>query len=109
MVADDDQLEKDEQREVCRLYESVGCKVVSFSQPRATMQTEGIGDLKIYCERKGMTWWFEAKRQKGGKQSDDQKRFQAMVEKCGEVYLMGGFDEAYDHLEEIGVIVKGVA
>ena len=56
-----DPLEKGEQRRVIRLYETVGCEWVSFSQPRATMQTEGIPDLKIYCRRKGLTWWQECK------------------------------------------------
>lgn len=106
---DEDRPEKAEQREVCRLYEALGLEVVSLSQPRATMQTEGIPDLKIYCLRKGITWWFECKRRKGGKQSDAQSKFQRQAERCGETYLIGGYTEAYAHLEEIGVIVKGVA
>ena len=100
-----DQLEKAEQWEVVKLYEAVGCKVISFSQPRATMQTEGIPDLRVYCERKGLSWWQECKRPNGGRQSDAQLDFQIMAERCGEIYILGGFREAYAHLQQIGVIL----
>lgn len=107
--SDDNRLEKAEQAAVCRLYRDVFCRVVSFSQPRATKQTEGIPDLKIYCERKGLTWWFETKRQRGGKQSHDQKEFQRLAEQCGETYVLGGRKEAYAHLVEVGIIPKEAA
>ena len=102
---DPDRLEKAEQWEVVKLYEAVGCKVISFSQPRATMQTEGIPDLRVYCERKGLSWWQECKRPIGGRQSDAQLDFQIMAERCGEIYILGGFREAYAHLQQIGVIL----
>src|SRR3990170_3081657 len=76
-------LEKAVQREVVKLYQTFGLEVVSFSHPWATMQTEGIADLRIYCRRKSLSWWHETKRP-GGKQSADQVRFQELVEACGE-------------------------
>ncbi len=96
--------EKAEQLEVERLYRTAACEVVRFSQPRATMQTPGIPDLKVYCVRKRCSWWHEVKRPKGGKQSKDQELFQQMAEKCGETYILGGWEEAYAHLLSIGVL-----
>lgn len=88
------QLEKDEQREVYRLYTSLGCEVVWFSQPRKTMQTEGIPDLLVFCRRKSLAWWHETKRPKGGKQSDRQKWFQDIAQACKQHYILGGWEEA---------------
>lgn len=102
---DPDQLEKSEQWECVKLYRATGCEVIILSQPRATMQTEGIADLKVYCRRRARTWWQETKRPEGGKQSDDQRLFQDLVESCGEDYICGGFKEAYEHLQRIGVIL----
>lgn len=103
----ENQLEKDEQRDVYRLYTALGCEVVWFSQPRATMQTEGIPDLKVYCRRKGLTWWHETKRPQGGKQSDAQKRFQARAEACGEHYVLGGWEEAVQVVRQFELVAPG--
>ena len=76
---------------VKRIARTLGCKVVSFQQPRRTMQTPGIPDLKIYYLPSGQTFWFEVKSdKKGAKQSDAQKGFQQMAEDCGEHYFIGG-------------------
>lgn len=100
-------LEKEEQRDVYRLYVALGCEVVWFSQPRATMQTEGIPDLKVYCPRKGLTWWHETKRPLGGRQSKDQQRFQALAEACGEQYVLGGWEEAVKAVQHFGLVAPG--
>ena len=98
--------EKAEQLEVERLYRTAACEVVRFSQPRATFQTPGIPDIRVYCVRKRCSWWHEVKRPKGGKQSDEQKLFQAMAERCGETYILGGWEEAYAYLRQLGVIAE---
>jgi hypothetical protein len=104
-----DRLEKEEELRIDRLYKALCLKVVRFSQPRRTMQTEGIPDRKVYVERKGLTYWHEVKRPVGGKQSEAQKKFQEMAERCGETYVLGGYNAAYDHLVAIGVIRDGGA
>lgn len=100
-------LEKDEQREVYRLYVAVGCDVIWFSQPRATMQTQGIPDLKVYCRRKRLTWWHETKRPVGGVQSKDQQEFQRRAELCGEHYVLGGWEEAVSTVRKFGLVAPG--
>lgn len=97
------EFERDMQRAVIRLYESVGCRVVRFSQTRATRQTPGIPDLKVYCPRKGVTWWMEVKAP-GGKQEPEQQVFQALAEACGETYVLGGLEVALRQLERVGVV-----
>lgn len=99
--------EKQEQLEVYRLYVAVGCEVIWFSQPRATMQTEGIPDLKVYCVRKGLTWWHETKRPVGGKQSVAQARFQYFAERCREHYVIGGWEEAVQAVQAFGLVAPG--
>jgi hypothetical protein len=95
--------EKDEQREIVRLYETLGCEIVSFSQPRATMQTEGIPDLKVYCRRKRLTWWHEAKAA-GGMQSKAQVAFEARARACGEHYVLGGWLAAVVAVRAFGLV-----
>lgn len=107
-LPDEDRLEKEEQREVVKLYRSMGCKVYSLSQPRATMQTAGIGDLFVVCQRKGVAFWHETKRRVNGKldkQRPEQEDFQALMQFCAIGYVVGGYNEAYRHLQQIGVIV----
>jgi len=81
----------------------MGCSVVSFSQPRKTMQTPGIPDLKIYF--KDHTWWHEVKTE-GGRQSADQKAFQAVAEAAGERYVLGGVEAAVQILRELEIKVE---
>lgn len=100
-------LEKDEQRDVYRLYVAVGCEVIWYSQPRATMQTPGVPDLKVYCLRKGLTWWHETKRPVGGQQSPEQKKFQRRAELCGEHYVLGGWEEAVSTVRKFGLVAPG--
>ena len=98
--------EKQVERKCIRLYQAVGCDVVKFSQPhKATGQTRGIADLLVYYKAnsgKEYMWWQEVKRE-GGKQSDWQKKFQAMVESHGGTYRCGGLDVAEDQLAKAGI------
>ena len=94
--------EKQVQRDVVKLYRKVGCEVVIFSQPRKTMQTPGIPDLRVYLVRKGLAWWHETKTPKG-KQRLAQGDFQDRAEQCGETYVMGGLEAAIAQLRKVGV------
>lgn len=99
-------LEREIQADVVEIYEHLGLKVVSFSQYRrgsGTGQTPGIADLKVYCERKGLTWWHEVKTPTGV-QSKEQREFELMVRACHEDYLLGGTKAALDHLQLVGVL-----
>lgn len=55
-------LEKLEQRECVRLFQSVGCVVHSTSQYRAAGITPGMPDLYVVHRRKGVWFWFEVKK-----------------------------------------------
>lgn len=100
-------LEREIQRDCIELYERLSCDVVRLAQPgrlgSGTRQTPGIADLKIYCRMKGLTWWHELKTP-SGTQSEAQIKFQALVEACGETYILGGEDAALAHLRAIGLI-----
>lgn len=89
--------EKQVQSAVRRLYELHGCSVYDLSQPRATMQTEGVPDLYVVDPQARAAWWHEVKRP-GGKQSVGQRAFQAQCATVGVTYLLGGVDVARDHL-----------
>ncbi len=95
--------EKAEQADIYRLYTTLGCDVIWFSQPRATMQTEGIPDLKIYCRRKRLTWWHECKAA-GGVQSKAQIAFEELARACGEHYILGGWERAVDAVKAFGLV-----
>ena len=95
--------EKEVQRDVYRLYVALGCEVIWFSQPRETMQTRGIPDLKVYCRRKGLTWWHETKSA-GGKQTPEQVHFEEIARACGERYILGGWERAVDAVRVFGLV-----
>lgn len=108
MVAEltaEDRLEKEEQWEIVKLCENMGCKVYSLSQPRATMQTEGISDLYVFCERKRRAFWIETKRPIGGVESKDQKEFGRLCDVCNVDRVIGSYSAVYAHLQAMGVIL----
>ncbi len=84
------------------LYTAAGCRVKRLSQARATRQTPGIPDLKVFAVRIRQAWWMECKAS-GGRQSAAQREFQREAQACGEVYLLGGIDEAKAHLVAVGL------
>lgn len=103
--------EKAEESFIRQMYELAGCRVVSFSQPRASKQTEGIPDLRVYATRLGVAWWHEVKRQSGGEyyarahaQTPAQRAFQELAESCGEEYLLGARDVAERKLRALGLM-----
>jgi hypothetical protein len=97
--------EKDVEARCDRIMAALGYTAIRFSQPRNTMQTPGIPDRRYYplAWRGWPAFWFECKRP-GGKQSPHQRTFQALVQSCGEDYVMGGEDELLEYLKSRGVI-----
>ena len=73
-------LEKEEQAAIIRLFEAVGTIVCRLSQSRASRQTEGLPDLYCFHPGKRVAWWWETKRQKGGKVSPSQEFFRDLHE-----------------------------
>jgi hypothetical protein len=86
--------EKEVERSGDRLMAALGFFTIRFSQARATRQTPGIPDRRYYrsavsdSRLESMAVWWEAKTP-NGKQSVEQKMFQALVESCGEEYVVG--------------------
>ena len=89
--------EKSIERMCINVYEQFGCEVLKFSQPRKTMQSFGIPDLKVYNVRHGRTWWHEVKRPKG-KLSAHQLRVRELAVLCGEAHYTGGVNTAIEAL-----------
>lgn len=94
----DDILEKDEQREIRKLFLVFGFKVYWLSQARKTGQTKGLPDL--WCihpdhvdvhHRVGL--WWETKRQRGGRHSDEQSTF---GKDCHAATVLYGTGDRYD-------------
>lgn len=100
---DPDAIEKDEQREVVKMYRAHGCLVRNLSQARRTKQAPGLPDLWIVHRGKAKAWWMEVKRQAGGRLSPGQIEFQEDCRLCGVGHLVGGVREAMVYLEGIGV------
>ncbi len=96
----------------CRkTYRTVGCSVVTFSQPRRTKQTPGIADLLVFDARSGTFWWHEVKRQQGEEwlkvghgQTPEQEVFQKLVEAFGMTYILGSREAMFERLKKIGVL-----
>ena len=105
-------LEKQEEADIINAYRMADCTIVSFAQARATRQTPGIPDLKVYDQHTNSTWWHEVKRRQGdgykrvnSVQSPAQKSFQDMCESCGEEYIIGPLDAALTKLRAMGRIL----
>ena len=108
IVEDDARREKEIQAEIVKLYKALGCKVYNLSQPRASKQSPGLGDLWVVhlasgWNRKGKTaWWHETKTPKG-KQSEDQREFQRECKACHVGYVLGGVLAAEEQLLAFGI------
>ena len=81
--------EKKEQSEIVKVAKAFGCVVYRLSQPRATMQDEGIGDMFIFHPHTRHAWWWETKRQVGGKRSAAQIIFAEYCEATDQGYGHG--------------------
>jgi hypothetical protein len=78
------------------LARKLGAKVVKFSHPGKTKQTEGIAD-RLYCfvkhdpDHRIAVWW-EVKSE-AGKQRPGQREFEEWVTACDQLYGCGGFGD----------------
>jgi hypothetical protein len=91
-------LEKTVQWEIVQALRLLGFDVSSFSQPRASMQTEGIPDLYARHEAWGLRIWIECKRP-GGKLSFEQQAWHAAERAAGGIVLVA--TGATDAVEQI--------
>lgn len=103
--------EKQEQRACVRLYETLGGAVYALSQPRATMQAEGLPDLLVFLPvgvtglRSSSQVWHEVKRV-GGKLSPAQERFAEHCRRSHQRHVVGGLAEAMGLCTELGLIAE---
>lgn len=81
--------EKREQAEVVKLFRAYGGKVYSLSQARASKQTPGLPDLWVVFNGIRRAFWFETKRQVGGRLSDAQREFGIECTTAGVSWYVG--------------------
>ena len=87
----------------CRaLYRAVGCLIWDTSQRRRALITPGLPDLLVFHLGKRAFWFHEVKAQ--APQTAEQRRFQQTCDTVGITYILGGLEEAKDHLREIGLL-----
>lgn len=84
-VRDDPRSEKEIQSASTNAWRALGFDVWNLSQPRASMQTEGLPDQIV--TGRGLVLFVEYKTATGT-QRDDQRRFQAAAEANGGRYLL---------------------
>jgi hypothetical protein len=79
-----------------------------LSQPRASKQTPGIPDLWLTraarTDAPAFAFWWESKRQVGGKRSSAQEAFGAECAAAGVGYGFGDRHDARQYLATLGVI-----
>lgn len=91
------------QRDVVALYRRIGCTVfILGAQPRRTMQTPGLPDLRVYHRGRRVAWWQEIKVD-GGDLRPAQREFRELAEWCGDPMVVGGLTAALDFLRERGL------
>lgn len=95
--------EKQIQQDIRSALLTVGFDVVSFSQPRATMQSVGIPDLYARHMAWGLRVWVEVKTPKG-KLSLDQKVWHEIERAAGGIVIVGR--SAKDVIDQIAEIRK---
>lgn len=89
-----DAQEKDEQREIRKLLTSFGFRVFWLSQARRSGQTPGLADLWCVHERLPIAFWWETKRQGGGRHSPAQLEFAWLNTRAGVATFSGDRYEA---------------
>ncbi len=99
--------EAEEQRAIAKQFRAYGFKVRNLSQPRATKQAPGIGDLIVMHTARGVALWWESKRQVGGKLSPDQVEFEADCRACSWTYRSGDRYDAARYLVNLGMAEGG--
>jgi hypothetical protein len=95
-------LEKTEQLEIIKRFRVCHFRVYTLSQPRATKQTPGLPDLWCMHEQLPIAFWWESKRQIGGKHSDAQKEFAELAKSSGVRHGSGDRYDAERYLVSLG-------
>jgi len=110
---------------VWHIYASVGCQVYGLSQARATNQSPGLSDLYVVHTRVG-AWWHEVKTEAGLREAlavrkkpkpthvaqAEFRRLHAAIPETSTmrpVVVLGGADEAWQHLERVGLIAPNTS
>lgn len=104
---DENVLEKAEQAECYKLFRGYGCVVYNLSQARATKQTPGLGDAWIVVKNQPLAFWWDTKRQVGGKLSPAQEEFRDHCLRAGVRYHHGSRFDVVKLLLELGLAVRG--
>lgn len=98
--------ESEIQRQVVRLYESMGCRVWPTSQYRVVKWARpGMADLVVFLPRRLGVLMHEVKAP-DGRIRDGQREFRAACEMSGCGYCIGGVDEAIAALQAVGLAAK---
>lgn len=107
---DEDRLEKAEQQECWKVFRAFGGRVYSLSQARAAKQTPGLGDGFVVFGGLVSFWW-ETKRQVGGRVSSAQQTFHELCNGTGEGsrHHMGGRREAEALVISLGLAYRDEA
>jgi hypothetical protein len=103
---DEAALEKAEQAEVIKVYRSFGCVVKTLSQPRATRQSPGLPDLRVFAPRIRRFWDHETKRQKGSHVDPAQRDYAELAATCGLEVVIGDRFAAGEQLVRVGLAVR---
>jgi hypothetical protein len=104
---DEDRLEKAEGVEVDKVFRAFGGRVWNLSQARAAKQTPGLGDRFVIFPGLVSFWW-EVKRQVGGRISPAQQEFHDLCHWCptGSDHYFGGRREAEDLVIALGLATR---
>jgi hypothetical protein len=105
-----DVLEKAEQHEITKLFRAFGFTVRNLSQSRASKIAPGVPDLFVTHDTLPLGFWWESKRQVGGRYSAAQVEFRADCERVGIACFGGDRFAARSHLISMGLatVVNGV-
>jgi hypothetical protein len=101
----EDVLEKEEQREIIKRFRAVGCDVWSTSSNKRAKIRPGFPDIWAFGPAgSNLAFWWESKRQKGGRLSEAQLDFQKRCKDSGTIH---GYGDRYD--AERFLIAHGLA
>jgi hypothetical protein len=104
----DERLEKEHELNADRRLAAMGFEIVKFSHPGRTKQTPGIADRRYYHRGHRLSFWWEAKSATGT-QRPDQRKFQELVEACGDLYVLGTDQDLFAWLAARGITLTDAA
>lgn len=103
---DERALERAEQIEVRKLFCAFGFTVRNLSQYRPSHVAPGFPDLFVTHNRERIAFFFETKRQVGGKRSPAQVEFAADCNRCGVPCYHGDRYSAAQLLVDLGLAIR---